>query len=122
MKIIKNSIITPDGTILTSRGPNPISLVDLNGNTYTISGGLSSIIRDCPFPDYKENSVYFNDFFEKIRTSLEIPISPGELILLCNLSNIYLATLCNIVLNSDTQTELDIFYLKEKKYREANEI
>lgn len=63
-RIIKNSIITPDGTEIVSRHRHDcVFHEDENGGTYFVDGGLSYLRRGCPAdkPCYKSSSVYLED-------------------------------------------------------------
>ena len=71
-KIVANRIQTPDGTILQSfYQSDTVEYVDKNGLTYIISGGLAYLSRNYyPNAPYTEASVYIDDDFDKIRTTL----------------------------------------------------
>lgn len=67
-QLIRNSMITPDGTHLISRDRHDyVSHNDKNGKIYAIDGGLeySRIVGD--FQDCTNTSVYNDEPFEKIR-------------------------------------------------------
>jgi len=66
-QIIRNAIITPDGTMLKSEYlENRVSYLDTNGHYYSVEGGLNYIKRDCDSKDYKEISIVKNIKNEKI--------------------------------------------------------
>lgn len=91
--ILKNSIITPDGTRLVSRYRNDYQAhLDKNGYVYAVDGGLDYLKRRAPREpelnlfqklfysifgiktnklSYTENSVFSDDYFEKIRLEFE---------------------------------------------------
>ena len=61
MKIILNSIRTPDGTILVSTHRHDyVSYKDANGALYVIDGGNDYLKRNISGP-YEELSLYAND-------------------------------------------------------------
>lgn len=65
--IIKNSIITPDGTELVSNHVHDYKThIDKNGKKYSVDGGPYYLKRGGP-DDYKENSIYSNTKHEIIR-------------------------------------------------------
>lgn len=67
-KIIKNSIITPDGTELVSTHRHDyVSHIDKNGNTYAVDGGNEYLRRSFDKADFIENSVYIEDDISNIR-------------------------------------------------------
>ena len=68
-KIIKNSIITPDGTELISRSVwDYVEHLDTKTNfKYAVDGGNYYIRRVCEKDDYQETSVFSDDPFELIR-------------------------------------------------------
>lgn len=72
--LVRNSIITPDGTVLISRHQHDyVAYTDKNGKTYGIDGGLSGygrIIGDVQ-KDCINNCVYSDDDFEKVREAFE---------------------------------------------------
>lgn len=64
-KIIKNSIITPDGTELRSYHTHDyVVYFDKNGKYYSVNGGESYLKREFDVKDYIENSVYSDGTFE----------------------------------------------------------
>ena len=71
-KLIKNSIRTPDGTILTSRHRHDYqSHLDKNGEIYVNDGGLSYLKRSVNKEPYEDLSLYSTDSFEKLREGIE---------------------------------------------------
>ncbi len=69
--LLLNRIMTPDGTILTSRHRHDyVQHRDKNGNTYMVDGGLDYLRRAAP-NDYTEMSVYSHHPFDIIRKSIE---------------------------------------------------
>jgi hypothetical protein len=70
MKIIQNSIITPDGTILISHTVHDfVSHDDANGTHYFVDGG-EHYIRIGGNNDYKDNFVFEDTPFEIARERL----------------------------------------------------
>lgn len=71
--IIKNSIITPDGTILISKHRHNYNcyIDTINNKEYCVDGGLSYLRRIGNSEEYTENSVYSDDPHEKIREHFE---------------------------------------------------
>ena len=68
MEIYKNSIITPDGTVLESKHRwDYVTYKDNNEQFYAIDGGLDYLKRGFDKPDYIENSVTSDSKFEDIR-------------------------------------------------------
>ena len=64
-KLIKNSIRTPDGTILTSRNVHDYKCYkDKNGDTYTNDGGVEYLRRSVNVIPWEELSLYSDDPFE----------------------------------------------------------
>lgn len=60
-QILKNAIMTPDGTVLKSEYVNNhIGYLDNNGKFYSIEGGLKYLKRECDSKDYKELSIVKN--------------------------------------------------------------
>lgn len=71
-KLIKNSIMTPDQTILTSRHRHDFkSHKDKNGEIYICDGGIDYIKRSVNNEPYSDLSLYSDDPFEKLREGLE---------------------------------------------------
>ena len=71
-KLIKNSIRTPDGEILTSRHRHDFkSHKDKNGEIYMNDGGIDYIKRSVNIKPYEDLSLYTTDSFEKLRGGLE---------------------------------------------------
>ena len=70
-KLIKNSIRTPDGTVLTSRHVHEYKCYkDKNGEIYMNDGGTSYIRRSINEVPYEDLSVYSDDPFEIVRNSV----------------------------------------------------
>ena len=71
-KLIKNSIRTPDGVILTSRHRHDFkSHKDKNSELYFTDGGIDYIKRSINEIPYTDLSLYSDDPFEKLRGGLE---------------------------------------------------
>ena len=72
-KLIKNSIRTPDGTVLTSRNVHDYkSHKDTKSlEIYTNDGGTSYIRRSINIIPYEDLSLYSDDSFEKLREGFE---------------------------------------------------
>ena len=71
-KLIKNSIRTPDGTVLTSRHRHDFkSHKDKNNEIYVCDGGLSYLKRSVNNKPYEDLSLYSTDSFEKLREGIE---------------------------------------------------
>ena len=72
IKLIKNSIRTPDGTVLTSRHRHDFkSHKDKNKELYINDGGLSYLKRSVNKETYEDLSIYSTDSFEKLREGFE---------------------------------------------------
>ena len=66
--ILRNSIITPDGTELISTHRHDfVKYEDANGTSYVVDGGNDYLKRLFDNQDYKETSVYFEDDHEIVR-------------------------------------------------------
>ena len=71
-KLILNRIMTPDGTILTSRHRHDYqSHLDKNKELYVNDGGIEYIKRSVNIKPYEDLSLYSTDSFEKLRKGLE---------------------------------------------------
>ena len=72
-KLIKNSIRTPDGTVITSRHRHDYqSHKDTKSNEiYICDGGTSYIKRSVNKEPYEDLSLYSDDPFEKLREGIE---------------------------------------------------
>ena len=71
-KLIKNSIRTPDGVILTSRHRHDYqSHLDKNDELYVNDGGIDYIKRSINIKSYTDLSLYSTDSFEKLRKGIE---------------------------------------------------
>ena len=71
-KLIKNSIRTPDGTVLTSRHRHDYqSHLDKNNEIYICDGGTSYLRRSINGIPYEDLSLYSTDSFEKLREGIE---------------------------------------------------
>ena len=71
-KLIKNSIRTPDGTVLTSRHIHDYQLhKDKNKEVYSTDGGIDYIRRSVNNEPYEDLSLYSDDPFEKLREGFE---------------------------------------------------
>lgn len=70
--LLKNSIITPDGTELVSRYRHDfVEYTDKNGQYYAIDGGNAYQRLLFDKEDFKINTVYFEDDIETKRESFE---------------------------------------------------
>lgn len=66
--IVKNSMITPDGTEIRSYNRhNYVAHKDKNGKTYAVDGGTEYIRRIGDWKDCTDTSVYSDDIFEEVR-------------------------------------------------------
>jgi hypothetical protein len=71
-KLIKNSIMTPDGTILTSRHRHDYQFhKDTNSEIYVNDGGIDYLKRSINKEPYIDLSLYSDDPFEKLREGIE---------------------------------------------------
>ena len=71
-KLIKNSIRTPDGTILTSRNVHDYQYhKDKNGEIYMNDGGVEYLRRSVNVIPYEDLSLYSDDPFEKLREGIK---------------------------------------------------
>ena len=71
-KLIKNSIRTPDGTVLTSRHVHDYQLhKDKNKEVYSTDGGINYIKRSVNIKPYEDLNLYSDDPFEKLREGFE---------------------------------------------------
>lgn len=71
-ELLRNSIITPDGTELVSRHTHDfVSHTDKNGEFYFIDGGLSYIRGSVNKESAINNYLYSDDSFERIREEFE---------------------------------------------------
>jgi hypothetical protein len=71
MTILRNSIQTPDGTIITSRHQHDyVQHTDKNGLVYAVDGGMS-YLRRVGLLDFKEMSLTSSDPFDRIREEFE---------------------------------------------------
>lgn len=125
--LIKNSIITPDGTELISKSRHDyVSYKDKNGNYYAVDGGLDYLKRTYDEPDYTENSVYSNAPFALIRTSLlrssygKNGDEPLHYILLCDMTNEHLLATIEYEENLEPNSEYLPFYKQEVQHRNEN--
>ena len=70
-KLIKNSIRTPDGTVLESRHRHDYqSHLDKNGEIYANDGGTSYIRRSVNVIPWEDLSLYSDDPFEILRENI----------------------------------------------------
>lgn len=71
MKLVKNCIETPDGTILYSRHKHDHQIhLDENGKTYFTDGGLD-YVRCSAHGDEIHHCVWDDDSFDKVREAVE---------------------------------------------------
>lgn len=71
-KLIKNSIMTPDQTVLTSRHRHDYqSHLDKNKELYINDGGINYIKRSINKESYTDLSLYSDSPFEKLREGIE---------------------------------------------------
>ena len=71
-KLIKNSIRTPDGTVLTSRHRHDYqSHLDKNKELYVNDGGIDYTKRSVNIIPYEDLSLYSDDSFVKLREGIE---------------------------------------------------
>lgn len=125
--IIRNSIRTPDGTILTSKHRHDyVSYTDTNGQYYAVDGGLSYLKRNYDKPDYQELSLYDNEPFEVIRENLErlnVGVDGTEnpkWFKLCDMDDEWLSNV--IIYEEDKRPNNPYlkYYISEQKYRKNN--
>ena len=70
-RILKNSIRTPDGTILESIHRHDfVSYKDKNGQYYAVDGGREYLKRSFDIHDFEELSVYDDETHENRRNNL----------------------------------------------------
>ena len=70
-ELVRNSIITPDGTVLISKTKNDyVSHLDKNGNSYAIDGGLHFFKIFATKDDYTPNYIYIKDNIKIVREVL----------------------------------------------------
>ncbi len=71
LRLVRNAIQTPDGTIIESLHTHDyVTYVDKNGEEYMVDGGLSYLRRNITKTPHIELSVYEDDVHEKIREGL----------------------------------------------------
>lgn len=72
MDLLRNSIITPDGTVLNSKSNHDfVQHKDQNGYTYMIDGGCTDFTRITSDGQHTDNSLYSTDSIEKLRKELK---------------------------------------------------
>lgn len=125
--IIKNSIRTPDGTILISKHRHDyVGYTDKNGQYYAVDGGLSYLKRNFDKSDYEELSLYDDEPFEVIRENLE-RINRGvdgtekpKWVKLCDMDDEWLN---NVIIYEEDRNPSNPYlkhYISEQKYRKNN--
>ena len=134
-EIIRNSIITPDGTELISMHCHDYrSYQDKNGSTYAVDGGRE-YLRRCGKFDYKDTSVYDDEPYEIIRDAYyrmnqrEIHPDHKEFIRKDTDGNMYVPLshisdewLSNIITYNAERNIIAPFYEREREYRLLNNI
>ena len=124
--ILVNRIMTPDGTILTSRTTHDyVSYVDKNGEKYVVDGGSDYLRRSSNKIPAKEMSIYDDDDFETIRTNFHRynPVIE-DYVIICDIDNEWLENIITYYREKgydDSDLPLWIF-IKEHRYRELNKI
>ena len=72
MNIVRNSIQTPDGTVLVSRHRHDyVQHEDANGEVYMIDGGIEYLRRSVNHEKAVDLSVCLEDGHEAVRSALE---------------------------------------------------
>lgn len=126
-QLIVNKIMTPDGTILESRGVHDYrTYVDtISGEEYMVDGGLNYLRRNKNNVPYKELSVYVDDAHELVRESFSWGTygkdadQPLRYVLLKDMSDNHInAILETVVLSRTTNTA----FRNELEYRKINNI
>ena len=125
-KILRNSIVTPDGTTLESTHVHDfVGHTDKNGQYYAVDGGNSYLKRSFDVNDYTDTSVYIDDDFIQVREAFKWGTygkdGKGPLVykLLCNLDNDHIQAIINTQTHLSEQV-LDIFR-KEQQFRYEHE-
>lgn len=127
--LLVNSIRTPDGTILTSRGRHDFVCHDdtVTGTKYCIDGGLE-YRRYLPGGVYVDLSVYSDDPFEKIREGLERGgrgknfDKDFQWYKLKDMNDNWLAELILWLEENQPNNKYKKYYLQEIEYRKENGI
>lgn len=128
MNIVRNCIMTPDGTVLQSHERHDYKqYTDANGEVYVVDGGCDYIRRSKNIEPFVDLTVYDTDEFKTVRKVLEwgvinkdITSNPYTFVSISELSNGHIEA---ILL---TQTHIpkwrrDLFVL-ELDYRKDNKI
>lgn len=127
MKIIRNIIKTPDGTILESTNRHDYtSYVDSNGETYINDGGKDYLRRSRNIEPFEDLSVYSTDDIERIRTYFQWGTygkngdQELKVKVLSELSNAHIEAIIETQKHLDDEI-IDIFK-RELQYRDEKDI
>lgn len=125
LKLIKNSIETPDGTVLYSRSVHDYqSHIDENGKKYFTDGGLE-YVRCSAHGDEIHHCVWDDESFDKVREALEWGTygvdgnEPLRYIRLCDMSTDHIQAVLDTVTNIVPQYKRAMRL--ELEYREIKE-
>ena len=126
MKILRNIIRTPDGTLLESKTVHDyVTHKDENGETYFNDGGKAYLRRSVNIEPYEDLTIYDTDEIEKIRehflwgTYGKTGNEKLQYKKLCDMSNMHIKAI--IVDNFSPEHVLNIFK-REIQYRNTNNI
>ena len=125
-KLIKNSIRTPDGTVLTSRHRHDFkSHKDKNNEIYVCDGGLSYLKRSVNKETYEDLSVYSDDPFEIVRNSVvwgTYGKNGNEPLKYKTISELSSSHINNILLEPKLEEYMKEIFEKEMAYRNECEL
>lgn len=122
--ILLNQIKTPDGTILISRNRHDmVTHIDaISGETYLVDGGLDYLRRSSDhIVPYEELSVYEDDPYEKVRSSVQrYNTRTEEWVLLKDIDDDWLANIISWLREGRDVNDDDFpirLFIKEQNYR-----
>ncbi len=120
-KLLRNSMITPDGKVLISRSRHDyVSYKDKNGETYMVDGGIDYLRRSVNQIPAEDTSLYVGDPHEILRDGVSWGVRIENAAVFIPISQLSRAHILNIVLDGYLGRFIDLM-AAEVQWRDDHE-